>query len=117
MNKPILIVEDDNDIRETLQQALELEGFRVFTAPNGQDALESLPKIEKPGLILLDLMMPVMNGWQFLEAKKGHADLMTIPVIVITAAGDKVKTVDANGVIKKPVDLDDLLSVVKQYCE
>lgn len=115
MKKPILIVEDDREIREALRDSLELEGYTVFTASNGQEAFDTLGNMERPAVILLDLMMPVMNGWQFLEAQREHDVYATIPVVVISAAGEKAKTAQAAGYIKKPIDLDALLNVVGQY--
>jgi CheY-like chemotaxis protein len=114
--KDVLVVEDDKDIRETLQQVLELEGYRVTTATNGKEGLESLKGIDRPCVILLDLMMPVMNGWEFLEAHRTDTTLATIPVVVVSAAGDKAKSAPAAGFIKKPVDLESLLNVVRRYC-
>jgi two-component system chemotaxis response regulator CheY len=110
----ILIVEDDKDIRETLQYALELEGYDVQTAANGSDALHFLKKNHSPQLILLDLMMPIMNGWEFLEAIKTESKLSCIPVIVITAAGEAAaRTVDVKAFIKKPIELESLLDTVQ----
>jgi two-component system chemotaxis response regulator CheY len=114
--KSILVVEDDGGIRETLKYALELEGYKVFTAANGRIAVDLLPKISKPCLILLDLMMPEMNGWEFVDAIEKDKELAAIPVVVVTAFADRSRTIKSNGVIKKPVDLDVLYSVVKQWC-
>jgi CheY-like chemotaxis protein len=113
--KPIMIVEDDIDIRDSLKEALELEGYEVYTAGDGKQGLELLDKIPRPGLILLDLMMPVMNGWQFLEKMKEDTVLATIPVVAVTAAGERGESAKADALIKKPVDLDALLDVVKRY--
>lgn len=116
-SRKILIIEDDHDIRETYRQLLELEGYEVVTASNGKEGLELLKRMGRPSLILLDLMMPVMNGWEFLAAQKGDQALANIPVVVVTAAGkDKEKSVEAAGYIKKPVELQSLLDTVKQYC-
>lgn len=116
-SKRILIIEDDYDIRETFKQLLELEGYEVMTAANGKEGLETLKRMQRPCVILLDLMMPVMNGWEFLNAQKNDPALADIPVVVVTAAGkDKEKSVDAAGYIKKPVELQALLDTVKQYC-
>ncbi|MCM2323081.1 MAG: response regulator [Oligoflexia bacterium] len=115
--KIVLIVEDDLDIRETFRQLLELEGYCVLTASNGKEGLEVLQGPQRPSMVLLDLMMPVMNGWEFLEAQRALPEYSKIPVVVVTAAGkDKEKTVGAAGFIKKPIELDVLLSVVKRYC-
>ena len=113
----ILIVEDDEGIRNALRLALELEGYQVFTASNGKEGLELLPKMPVPCLILLDLMMPVMNGWEFaLALEEKDMILATIPVVVVTAFADQAKTIKAKGVIKKPVDLEVLFQMVKRWC-
>lgn len=117
----ILIVEDDESIRDVLQSALEFEGYNVHTAVNGQEGLNLLPQIKKPCLILLDLMMPVMDGWTFVEtiSKVKDTKLLQIPIVVVSAftsdKDDKLKTV--RSVIKKPVDLDQLLKQVEMYCQ
>lgn len=112
----ILVVEDETSIRETLRYALEMEGYSVYTAANGQEGIDLLANIPKPCLILLDLMMPVMDGWGFVEAIDKDTLLTNIPVVVVTAFSDKLKTVKAWGVIRKPVDLDALCEVAKQWC-
>ncbi len=94
-SKPVLIVEDDESIRETLRLFLEFEGYRVLTASSGQEGLAALPGPDSPGLVLLDLMMPVMDGWQFV---------------------DKAKNLRPKWVIEKPVDLDRLLRIVHEVC-
>lgn len=117
----ILIVEDDESIRDVLKSALEFEGYNVHTAVNGQDGLDLLPKIKKPCLILLDLMMPVMDGWTFVEniTKEKDTKLIAIPIVVVSAftndKDEKLKSV--RSIIKKPVDLDQLLKQVEIYCE
>src|SRR5215510_3339584 len=83
----VLIVEDDRDTREMLARFLELEGFEVREAANGQLALETLHENGATCVILLDLMMPVMNGWQFRLAQVMDPDIAEIPVVVVTAAG------------------------------
>jgi CheY-like chemotaxis protein len=113
----ILLVEDDADIRTTLKEVLELEGYEVVTAGNGKEAFETLQKMkDSPRLILLDLMMPIMNGWEFLEAQQATAVLASIPVVVVSAAGDKAKSAKAQGFVKKPIEVDGLLKMIKQYC-
>ncbi len=114
--KSILIVEDERDIRETLQEALELEGYVVYSAANGRDAIERLDTIPRPCLILLDLMMPVMTGWQFLEVQKRDARIAPIPVVIVTAAAGKVASEDIAGLLRKPIAMEVLLKVVEQYC-
>ena len=88
MTRPtVFVVEDDADTREMLCRFLELEGYHVESAVNGQQALERLHAGAHPSVILLDLMMPVMDGWQFRHAQAQDAALSTIPVIVVSAAG------------------------------
>lgn len=112
----ILVVEDEKSIQEVLKDALEMEGYTVYTADNGKEGLEMLPKMPRPCLILLDLMMPVMDGWQFVEAISKDVILATIPVVLVTAYGDRAKLTPSKGIIKKPIDLDLLFSSVKKWC-
>jgi CheY-like chemotaxis protein len=112
----ILLVEDDDDIRSTLKEVLELEGYNVATAAHGQEAFTRLEEIERPCVILLDLMMPVMNGWEFLEKQKESARFASIPVLVVSAAGDKARSASAQGFVKKPIEVDGLLEMIKKYC-
>jgi CheY-like chemotaxis protein len=112
-----LIVEDDVDTREMLEQFLAIEGFHVETAENGQRALERLGAGVGACVILLDLMMPVMDGWQFREEQVRRAELADIPVIVVSAAGrDRIDRIQADAYISKPIDLDELLGCVTQFC-
>jgi CheY-like chemotaxis protein len=118
-DKTVLVVEDDESIRESLQQVLELEGYRVLAAANGQEALDVLQTptrpLIRPGLILLDLMMPVMNGWDFLQRVREDRNLATIPVIVVTAYSDWAGSLNAEGILRKPVEIDSLLAQVERY--
>jgi two-component system, OmpR family, response regulator CpxR len=114
--RPVLVVDDDPDIRETLRFVLEDAGYPVYLAENGKEALELLAATEpRPGLILLDLMMPIMSGDEVLRALKAVHALATIPVTVVTASGAP-KPKEASGMLKKPLDLDALLRVVKNNC-
>lgn len=115
--KTILIVEDDEGIREALKLTLEFDGYRVETAENGKIGIERLSTIETPCLILLDLMMPVMDGWAFVEVMKKDMMLATIPIVVVTAFADKAESVNVERVIKKPVDTALLLRFVREYCD
>jgi CheY-like chemotaxis protein len=113
----VLIVEDDLDTREMLGRFLELEGYRVETAENGKRALERLGSGMGACVILLDLMMPVMDGWQFRQEQIRDAALADIPVIVVSAAGrERLEKIHANAYLSKPVDLDELLGCVTQFC-
>jgi CheY-like chemotaxis protein len=119
MSAPIvLIVEDDPDTREMLGKFLELEGFRVETAANGQLALDRLEGGVKACLIVLDLMMPVMDGWQFRKRQLQDDRFAKIPTIVVSAAGrDRMAQVTADGYLAKPIDMDELLSRVTDFCK
>ena len=113
----VFVVEDDADTRDMLGRFLELEGFRVESASNGQQALERLTAGVHPCVILLDLMMPVMDGWQFRRHQAADRELSQIPVIVVSAAGkDRIAEIDANAYLTKPLDLDQLLARVTEYC-
>src|SRR4051812_14627619 len=110
--KGILVVEDDDDIRETIREVLSDEGYHVHTAPNGRAGLDWLHDQDhhpRPNLILLDLMMPVMNGFEFLQALRQDAALKGIPVVVVSAWGDEARDAGANCFIAKPVDLSKLV--------
>jgi len=114
-----MIVEDDRDTREMLGRFLELEGFKVRTAANGRQALDSLEQDGNTCVILLDLMMPVMNGWQFRQAQVSNPRISNIPVVVVTAAGarEQIPSIDADAWVAKPVDFEALLSTIGPLCE
>ena len=115
--RPILVVEDDDDIRETLQDVLEAEGYATLAASNGAEALHVLLSGRVPCLILLDLMMPIMSGPELLTRMRQDPRLSSIPVIIVSAwAQEAEKTSGAQGFLKKPVDLEALLHVAAQYC-
>lgn len=111
----ILLVEDDYDIRESLRELLEVEGFHVDTAINGLEALEKLAHIERPCVVLLDLMMPVMDGWETMRQLKQDVMLASIPVVVVSAA-ERTRPPEAARFIKKPYSLDSLLDTVNEFC-
>ena len=113
----VFVVEDDVDTRDMLGRFLELEGFQVELAANGRQALDRLTAGMHPCVILLDLMMPVMDGWQFRREQVRDRELADIPVIVVSAAGrERIAEIDANAYLTKPVDLEQLLERVSQYC-
>ena len=115
--KCVLVVDDDPDICEALQVVLESYGHRVVTAESGADALDKLRTGADPCLILLDLMMPGMNGIEFRGEQLRDPALAAIPVVILSADGDvaaKAATVGAEGLLK-PVDLDVLLDTVKRF--
>lgn len=116
----ILVVDDDSGIREALTDILEDEGYAVRSAADGQAALDILrQQAELPALVLLDLMMPRMNGWQFRSEQQRDPTLADIPVVVISASAnihDQVQALDAAAFIAKPIEYDRLVGVVGQYC-
>jgi CheY-like chemotaxis protein len=117
MSGTVFIVEDDVDTREMLEHFLETQGYAVETAANGKIALERLSAGASPGVILLDLMMPVMDGWQFRQAQVRDSRLSRIPVIVVSAAGrERTTQIQADDYLAKPVNLDELLTRVTHYC-
>ncbi len=112
----ILVVEDDDDIRSAIVDLLETEGYSTESAVNGKDALEKLSIIPKPCLVLLDMMMPIMNGREFLDTVMKDSHLAPIPVLIVSAVADKTNTEGSVGFLKKPIDIEVVLKVVGQYC-
>lgn len=112
----ILLIEDESDIRTILKDALEWEGYRVYTASNGKEGMEILRGMPAPSLILLDLMMPVMNGWEFANALQTDRASRNVPIVALSAFSDPEKEIRVEGFIKKPVDLDLLLALVREHC-
>jgi len=112
----VLIIEDEPQIRESLREAIEMEGHQVSTACNGREALQLLKKIESPSLILLDLFMPVMSGYEFLIEKTDREDIKDTPVVVVSAAGNGIEGSGISGFLRKPVDLDKLYAVIDRHC-
>lgn len=122
--KSVLIVEDDKDIRENLAYALESEGYDVHLCENGQVAIEclkALPKGQEPGCIILDLMMPVMDGESFIRVL--HSELIEfskIPLLISTAVSNTdllLNFPEAVEKLRKPIDLDKLLAAVEKHCD
>jgi len=113
-NVMVLVVEDDADIRDALRTLLEEVGCEVSTANNGSEALDALHGRERPQLIVLDLMMPVMDGWTFLERRREDAGLASIPVVVTTAAHNATAG-GVEAVLRKPYDLEDLAALVRRH--
>ena len=107
----VMIIDDDVSIREAIGALLEDEGYKVLCAENGQRALDLLRDIPPPDLVLLDLMMPVMNGWEFLGAIEGDRFLSRVPVVVVSAVANEPPA-GANRCIRKPIDLPALLALL-----
>jgi CheY-like chemotaxis protein len=117
--KSILVVEDDAATREAVTLVLEDEGYAVTAVANGREALLHLRQAAPPNLILLDLMMPVMNGWEFRQQQAQDPALQSIPVVVISADASvpqKAAALGATDYLIKPIDLDQLLEAVQRCC-
>lgn len=113
----MLVVDDDEGIRESLVELLADEGHRSVGTSNGHEALQILRSNGRPCVILLDLMMPVMDGATFRTQQLSDPALSGIPVALITAAGpQRVATVHADVVLPKPLSIDMLLAVVAHFC-
>ncbi|HMF39994.1 MAG TPA: response regulator [Polyangia bacterium] len=116
----VLVIDDDRNVAEALMEVLESEGYEVQTADNGRSALNQLRGGLRPCAILLDLMMPVMDGWDFRHEQMRDADLKEIPVVVISAAGFSADTVRAQfgGVeyLTKPFELTSFVTTVRRFC-
>jgi CheY-like chemotaxis protein len=108
----ILVVDDDPDARDSLAELLELEGYAVRTAATGREALESCTTDGVPDLILLDLEMPVMDGWQFSREARRSRHLAKVPMVVTSAMADYAPP-EATAVFSKPLDPGTLLSNVR----
>ena len=115
MTHTVLVVEDERELREMMRDALELNGYAVVTAEDGQDALDKIGGIENVCLVILDLLMPVMNGWDFVEKMRQRAELASIPVVVHSSAPGPAPA-GVTRVLQKPVLFERLLSVVREYC-
>jgi CheY-like chemotaxis protein len=113
----ILVVEDDRDLREVLCEALRLEGYIVVGVEHGAAALQHLRAGGRPCVILLDLMMPVMDGWTFRREVLKDQELADIPLVVMTAAGHaRAATIPSNAILHKPLQMDDVVETVQEHC-
>jgi CheY-like chemotaxis protein len=119
MTKKILVVEDDNSIRELLVELLQSEGYEVTSAINGLEGLKVLQDQSNPDLILIDLMMPVMDGYTFRHEQMKNQKWSKIPVVVMSAeanAKEKMKGFNITAFLSKPVELDTILKTVERFC-
>lgn len=113
----VMVVENDADVREIVAEVLAARGFRALVAEHGADALAQLSLGARPDVILLDLKMPVMDGWAFLDVKARIPEIAAIPVVAMSAMPSEVVSGDARcaGVMKKPVSLDQLLETIQRF--
>lgn len=112
MKPTLLVVDDEEDLREMLRDALERRGFVVVTAGNGIEALAAVDKIERLGVVLLDLIMPEMNGWELFDALRAQEKTKSIPIIVTTSALDRAPNADR--IMQKPLSLDRVIAAVNE---
>jgi CheY-like chemotaxis protein len=113
---PVMVVEDDHDARVSLRSFLEEEGFEVITSTNGRDALNLLRAMPLlPGLVLLDLRMPIMDGWTFASVVKSDPVLAAVPLVVITA-DQAMPPANVIEVLRKPLKFGRLLQLAQLYC-
>ncbi|HET6411812.1 MAG TPA: response regulator transcription factor [Anaeromyxobacter sp.] len=108
----VLVVDDESDIRQAVAEILSSEGFEVVSACDGAEALDKARRYH-PVLVLLDLMMPRMDGWAFRRAQMRDPEVSKIPVVVLSAVGPDA--VDADGYVGKPFDVDELVTAVRRY--
>jgi CheY-like chemotaxis protein len=115
----VLVVEDERLAREALKALLERQGYHVAAAANGREALNFLRTHQLPAVILLDLMMPVMNGWEFRKEQRRDPALASVPVVICSGAGDvraEADLIAAVGCLQKPVGPEQLADIVGHYC-
>lgn len=114
----ILVVEDDEGVREALSLILDIEGYEALAASNGAEALRLLETIEPPCLILLDLMMPIMDGWTLAAQLEKDDRFASIPIVFLTAFAERATPLNkTHRVIRKPVDTHLLMTIVQQHCQ
>jgi CheY-like chemotaxis protein len=115
---PVMLVDDDADLRESLQLVLEMNGYEVVTARDGADALTRLHDQPLPRVILLDLMMPGLNGTEFRERQLNDPRIKDVPVVLLTGAGaqtlDPRATLGAR-LLRKPFDFDELFALLQSF--
>ena len=116
--KYVLLVEDDNDIRQTMSEVLEEEGYNVAKARNGREALLQLEtNARRPAAILLDLMMPIMDGYEFRLRQQKQPKWASIPVVIVSAdrnGRERAREMAVAGYFEKPLNIDELLSLLKR---
>jgi CheY-like chemotaxis protein len=116
MGLRVLVVDDESDIREAIAELLCDEGYEVEEAGNGEEALVKARE-HHPGLVLLDLMMPGMSGWEFRSRQRSDPELAAIPVVVLTAVGRTAGVEGVTAYLSKPFELGDLLTMIRRYAQ
>ena len=120
MSKSILVIDDEPDQRDLMREILELFGYQVMTASNGQEALHTLTAGELPGLILLDVTMPIMSGREFLATLHSglYPQLQSLPIVVISAVAEhaQLQQYNCKAVLTKPSNVQSILGYAKEFC-
>jgi CheY-like chemotaxis protein len=111
----VLVLEDEDELRDSMRDLLEDEGYTVVTARDGEEALAALARIEHLCLVLLDLLMPRMNGWEFFDTMRARPGFASVPVIVHSSAPNRAPA-GVTRVLGKPLEPERLLSVVREFC-
>jgi CheY-like chemotaxis protein len=120
LSRQILVVEDDPELLGSLASLLQGEGYTVECARHGLEALGRLRGGCRPAVILLDLMMPIMSGWEFRYAQRQDSELCRIPVVVVSGMNDSARHaewLEADGYVQKPIPVETLLSTLERYCD
>ena len=115
---PVLIVEDDQGIRDIVKQLLEYHGFKTYTAVHGQDALDQLATLPELPLILMDVMMPVLDGWSTLAIIRQKPEWKKVPVVILSAGADTPQILDDPFLrfLRKPLRMAELVVLVQSLC-
>lgn len=112
----MLIVDDDKDIQSSIKMVLEMHGYDVSCVSNGKEALEALIRGPAPSIILLDLMMPVMDGFEFMRLMEQDYIVPKVPIVVMTAARNNAHDIKKHKTLLKPFDVSKLLAIIgEQY--
>ena len=111
----VMVVEDEEDLREMMREALELSGYDVITTEEGHQALARLSHVEHLCLVLIDLLMPGMNGWDLLQELRRRTELQQVPIVVYSSVSVRAPN-GATRVLQKPLTFGELLSTVREYC-
>jgi len=112
----VLLVDDDEDLRDSIADLLRQRGYFVETAEDGHAALATIAAHRMPCVVLLDLVMPGMDGWKFLAVAQADPRMSSIPIVIASAHAATHAPAGAAGVLRKPFDLDELFAVVERHC-
>ena len=113
----IVVAEDDRDLREIVCEVLESHGYAVAGASNGAEALRLVRENERVCLVLLDLMMPIMSGYEFLQIREREPQLATVPVVVMSARWEATESDVSGEFLRKPLSATQLLGAAARYCD